>query len=283
MSQNLDLEKNNLSEVLVTYLCYLTEANTPRRGKNFYKSLESIKLLQNQKCKVVAIQNVCTEDAEQKIDKQPGIDFSIKLKKNLWDISVIYAAAKIAKENNMKYCIYTYDDFVVYDDSFIEACVDFMEVHSDAACLRIPAYEYENQQKFDPSTTPKSVNPDSVRHYNTQTGKNLEWEGPFKHLDKTFYKCNWHYTSRPSLWRTDILLSFFENYENIPVMQHFEVHGCKLLAEAGLSVGVLDRGAMYTFLESERNSSEASKGGNVTVPLKDLENAIAGKYKFRNE
>ena len=86
------------NEVLITYLCYLTEGNASRRSENFHKSLESMSLLQDQKCKVVAIKNSCTKDAEQKIDSQDGIDFSIKLKKNLWDISVIYAAAKIAKE-----------------------------------------------------------------------------------------------------------------------------------------------------------------------------------------
>ena len=273
----------NLNEVLVTYLCYLTEKNKNRRSENFYKSLSSLSLLEDQPCRVVAIKNNCTKEAEEKIESQPGIDHTINLEKNLWDVAVIYASAKIAKEYNMKYCIYMYDDFVVYDNDFVAACVKFMEAHSDTACLRIPIYDYQNQHRFDPSKTPKSVNPDAVRHYNTQTRKNLEWEGPFDHLNKTFYKCNWHYTSRPTLWRTDILLSFFENYEHVPVMQTFESHGCKLLAETGLKVGILDKGSMHTFLESERNASIESKGLDVRIPVKDLKNAISGKYKFRNE
>ena len=271
------------NEVLITYLCYLTEGNASRRSENFHKSLESMSLLQDQKCKVVAIKNSCTKDAEQKIDSQDGIDFSIKLKKNLWDISVIYAAAKIAKENNMKYCCYMYDDFVVYDNNFVEACVDFMNSHEDVACLRVPAYDYDKKHLYDSTVVPKSENPDSVRHYNTQTRERLKWEGPFSHKEKDFYKCNWHYTSRPTMWRTDILLSFFENYESLTVMQNFEGHGCKILADTGLKVGVLDKGAMHTFLESERNSSEESKGVTIKIPLHELEDSISGICKFSHE
>ena len=268
-------------EILVAYLCYLTDSNKDRRGDNFYKSLESMECLEHQKCKVVAIKNNCTSEAQAKIDSQKGIDFSITMKKNLWDLSSIYAAAKIAFDNNMKYCCYMYDDFVVYNKDFMSDCINFLDDHHDVGCLRVPIYDYDNKKKYDPSTTPKSRNPDSVRHYNTQTGKSLMWEGPFEYKSNTFYKCNWHYTSRPTIWRTDLLMSFFEDRDVIPVMQFFEGHACKLFGETGLKTGVLNGGAMHTFLESERNISDESKGVSVGVDIKDLESSIAGMCKFQ--
>ena len=264
--------------VLVGYLCYLTEDNKSRRSHNFFRSLESIALLENQACRVVAINNNCSEDVAKIIDAQKGIDETIAFKSNLWDVSVIYSCAKLAKERGHDYCCYMYDDFVVYDANFISDCVDFMDENSDVGCLRIPYYSYENRNSFDSEITPKSVNPDSVRHFshNHVLRSPLIWEGPYKIKGHVFYKNNWHYSSRPAIWKTDLLLSFFEGESHVPVMQPFEKYACKKFYETGLKTGVLDNGAMHTFLESERCSSQASLGQSTQISLAKIDAELLG-------
>ena len=88
-----------------------------------------------------------------------------------------------------------------------------MDSNLDVHCLRIPLYDFNNKAEFDPDFTPKSINPDAVRHFNTVTNKRVEWSGPTIIGGKTFYHNNWHYTSRPTLWRTDVLMSLFEGVD----------------------------------------------------------------------
>jgi hypothetical protein len=265
--------------VLIGYLCYLNENNKSRRSHNFFRSLESISFLENQPCKVVAFKNNCSEDVSNVIDKQKGIDESISFKENFWDVSVVYASAKLANERGYDYCCYMYDDFVVYDNNFVSDCIQFMDENNDVGCLRIPNYSYENMYRFNSEITPKSVNPDSLRHYNWVSKLPLTWEGPYKINNHTFYKNNWHYTSRPTLWRTEVLLSFFEKRTHVPVMQPFEGYACKKFYETGLKTGVLNGGSMYTFLESERTSSPESRGLNINVNLSKIDLEICVERK----
>ena len=91
-------------------------------------------------------------------------------------------------------------------DNAINDVIEFLEQHQDVSCVRLPSYDFKNKSKYDSDITPKSINPDSIRHYNSITGKSLIWEGPFQFGEHSFYKNNWHYTSRPCVWRR----SFFE-------------------------------------------------------------------------
>jgi len=267
-------------EVLVTCLCYLNENNIKRRQKNFLKSINSLKLLKNQPCRVIAINNNCCDEAKKIINNIEGIDDIIDLSRNFWDIATIFASAYIAKKLGYKYCCYTYDDFVVYDDNFVSQCVKFLNDHQDVGCIRITKYEFDNKDLYNSEIIPKSINPDSVRHYSKNNVKrtNLQWEGPFKIQNRVFYKNNWHYSSRPAIWKTDVLYSFFENHIKVPVMQPFERHGTIAFYHTGLKTGVLDNGAMYTFLESERTSlpghRSKSQGRDVLIKIQELINEI---------
>ena len=263
------------NDLLIGYLCYLNDENKGRRGQNFYKSLESIPLLHEQPCKVVAIKNNCSKTVEAQIDNQTGIDYSVSFSKNFWDISVIYSCARLAKENNFDYCCYMYDDFVVYNERFIEDAVHFMNQHSDVGCLRIPQYSYQDMKRFNASVTSKQKNPDAIRHYNTVTNQELSWEGPYNVGNNIFYKNNWHYTSRPTIWRTEVLMSFFESMDEVPVMQFFEEYAANAFEKTGLKTGVLDGGSMYTFLESERNRTPASRGQGVKISLQEVDQELA--------
>ena len=265
------MEYSSKNTALFSYLCYLNNENETRRGANFYRSLESMGRMHSQPCTVIAIANNCSEAAEEKIKAQSGIDEVFSIEDNLWDVCAIYVAARTAKDRGHAYCCYMYDDFVVYNDGFVKDCMSFMDAHEDVGCLRIPIYAVAHMEKFNSYHTPKSINPDSVRHYNTTTNEPLRWEGPFDIGANVFFKNNWHYTSRPTLWRTDLLLSFFEGLEMCPVMQDFEKLGCIKLHESGLKTGVLDGGAMHTFLESERTVTSASRGDGLSVEMYKLQ------------
>ena len=59
-------------------------------------------------------------------------------------------------------------------------------------------------------------------------------------------------------------------------MQPFEKYACKKFYETGLKTGVLDNGAMHTFLESERCSSQASLGQSTQISLAKIDAELLG-------
>ena len=262
------------NRLLVGYLCYMNEANRKRRLENFNKSLTSMSRFKNQSCDVFAVKNNCTKEFSNKIDAQEGIDFSVSFDKNFWDISVLYATAKLARDRGYEYCMYTYDDFVVYRDDFVDDCMSYLDKNTDVGCVRVPKYQYDNMRTFDTKYTPKKDNPESLRHYNTVNNSMLVWQGPSKIGNSKFYKCNWHYTSRPTIWRTDVFWSFFDSVKSVPVMQPFEKYAAIEFNKTGLLTGVLDYGALFTFLESERTVSPESMGYGVKINLDNIDTQI---------
>jgi len=137
------------NRLLVGYLCYMNEANRKRRLENFNKSLTSMSRFKNQSCDVFAVKNNCTKEFSNKIDAQEGIDFSVSFDKNFWDISVLYATAKLARDRGYEYCMYTYDDFVVYRDDFVDDCMSYLDKNTDVGCVRVPKYQYEKRDRSD--------------------------------------------------------------------------------------------------------------------------------------
>tara|TARA_R110001583_G_scaffold27302_7_gene97747 strand:- start:9435 stop:10244 length:810 start_codon:yes stop_codon:yes gene_type:complete len=242
-----------MSSLLVGYLTYVTEKNKNRRFENFSNSLDSLNQLKDKNCDLVSIDNNSSSDIKKIIESSGLFSKIVHLDKNFYDISVIFITAYLSKKLGYDYCMYMYDDFVVTKGSAIIDCIKFLDIHSDVHCMRTPIYEYENKKAFDPDYTPKNINPDAVRHFNTATGEKLRWKGPYFCGNSKFFINNWHYTSRPTIWRTDVLYSLFENMEDIPVMQTFEGYSCTKLNELPLVVGVIDGGIMHTVKQSERN------------------------------
>ena len=249
----MELKKDILA---VGYLTYVTEENKNRRYKNFKKSLNSLSLLKDEPSHIVLFDNDSCTEAKKDLDRSLIFDKKFFLDSNFMDISVLYGISKYAKENNFKYCLYMYDDFIITNSSFIDDCLSFMEMYSEAHCLRIPSWSWDNIDFFNSAITPKSKNPDSVRHYNTVTGDLLEFLDAGTVGKSRFFINNWHYTSRPTIWRTDVLFSIFENIDEIPVMQNFEALACNKFQKLPIVCGVLDGGAMQTVKQSERMEKE---------------------------
>jgi len=243
-----------MERLLVGYLSYVTENNAYRRFENFSNSLYSLENLKDEPCDLLSIDNNSSCSVKDALKESKLFSNLVHLDKNFSDISVLFITAYYAKKQGYDYCMYTYDDFIVTRKNVLNSCIEFLDNHSSVHCVRVPVYSYDDKNAFDPDHTPKTINPDSVRHFNTVTREKLRWEGPYFYDKNKFFINNWHYTSRPTLWRTDVLYSLFEDLDEIPVMQTFEKYSCEKLNELPLSVGVLDGGMMHTVKQSERNA-----------------------------
>lgn len=227
------------------YLTFINDSNKHLRINDFRESLESLKLIQSKSVEFVSIDNDSCEEVKDLLCDDL---FSCRYhySKNFLDIALFYTTLWHAQQRNHDYMIFSYDDFIIYNDA-IDDSISFLEDNQDVHCVRITKYDFQNRHLFDSNITPKSSNPDSVRHYNTFTNEKLLWEGPIRFGDNTFYKNNWQYTSRPTLWRR----SYFENIiarqgHQSFVLQEFESWAIKEFHKEKLKTGVLDFGMMHT-------------------------------------
>src|SRR5438046_637297 len=109
--------------------------------------------------------------------------------------------------------MYHYYDFIVYDNDFVNDSVEFMNTFPNVDCLRVSEYNFKNQAHYDSNKTSKRINPEAVAHRNMATGQGLKWFGPYNVGTNIFYFNNWHYTSRPCIWRTDKFLEITNELE----------------------------------------------------------------------
>jgi len=239
-------------KIMVGWLSYVNKDNIDRRHDIFETSIESLINLKDQPTYIVNFDNNSSTEIKDRILNSNIFDKCIHFKDNFLDISVLLGVPYLANKMGFKYCMYMYDDFTIFNNDFVNDTVSFLNNNEDVHCVRVTEYSYSKMNEYDSRIIPKNKNPDSIRHYNTVTGNKLSWSDPIHVGKSVFYKNNWHYTSRPTVWRTDVLLSIFENIDEIPVMQPFEGYACKELQNIPLVTGVLDFGAMNTFKQSER-------------------------------
>jgi len=242
------------SNILVSYLTYVTDNNRERRQSIFNETFSAFQNLKNDDSLVLfSIDNNSSSDIKNKLKNANTFDYYLHLKENFIDISLLYYTVKLADELNIKYLFYCYDDFLFYDFDFGKDCISFLDNNPDVHNIRMPYYSYDNREYFDSSKTSKSINPDAIRHYNQPDNrKELDFTGPIVENNHTFYKCNWHYTSRPTLWRTSYFKTIFEDLEKIPVMQNFEGYAMNYFYNKNLNSSVLDKGVAKTYVQSER-------------------------------
>lgn len=235
-----------MKKTVIGYLTYVTPKNSNSRLQDFHESLESLKLLKSDNVELISIDNSSIDEVKESLRSSNLFSKHFHYEKNHFDVALFYTTAWYARDVEADYICLLYDDFIVYD-SALEDVTEFLEKNEDVSCVRIPTYDYGNKSKFDSDVTPKSINPDAIRHYNSITKKSLTWEGPFTVGQHKFYKNNWHYTSRPNVWRR----SFFENVimtqgSNSSVLQGFEAWATSQFEKFSIKTGVLDGGMIKT-------------------------------------
>jgi len=247
-------------KLLISYLSYVNDKNEDRRSKIFDESFDSLKKLfvkEKNSAFFLSVDNNSNKKTIEKINQSSIFDYKLHLKENFIDVSLLYYTAKLAYERGIEYIFYTYDDFIFYDFEFVEDCVDFLESNREVHSIRMPIFDVDNINVYNSEITPKSINPDAIRHFNYFADRNsedrrLKLEGPLKFGIHEFYKANWHYTSRPTFWRTEYFYKVFKEMKNINVMQNFEADAGKYFYKNKMNSSLINLGVCRTFKQSER-------------------------------
>ena len=234
----------------VTFLSFVTDENRQIRETLFrscFPSFESLKE-KNSGLDVFAasVDNFSTEDVREEIKRSRLLDMTYLLDRNMFDIALFCAGIDAANFFNTEYVLFTYDDFFIYRPESLTDCIEFMN-DSGVDCVRVTEYSVSNRSNFDSSVTSKSVNPDAVRHFNMATGEKIEHKSAGKYGNSDFFLTNWHYTSRPSLWRVSSIQKMLNGIHSFHVLQGFEGHMIKLCNESQIKFATLDSGMMRTF------------------------------------
>lgn len=257
-----------MSKVTVGYLSYITEKNKKSRFDDFSKSLESLCILRSHNVNLLSIDNSSIDDAKNILRNSKIFSRLFHYKKNYFDISLFYTAIWEAERNKSEYVCFLYDDFIVYDNAF-EDIIHFMDSNQNVSCTRITAYDFDKKDLYDADKTPKSKNPDSVRHYNSVTGQKLAWSNPYSIGNHRFFINNWHYTSRPTVWRTSFISKILDLQQiDSFVLQGFEKWATEKFQSNGLVTGVLDIGMVRTTpIEKSARGIEISPSREVSIKV----------------
>jgi len=267
-----------MKKLVVGYLSYITEKNENFRYLDFLNSVESLKKIDKNFSEIISIDNSSIEKARSALKDSGIFDRAFHYNTNFFDVALFYTTLWYAKENCIDYLCFLYDDFIVYDDA-LHNVVEFLDKNPQVSCVRIPIYDFYDQGKFDSEITQKVKNPDSIRHYNCVTNKKLNWRGPFQVKQHEFFVNDWHYTSRPTVWRREYFDNVLEKQGAFSkVLQGFEAWAAKAFFEAELVTGVLNGGMVKTTpVDRSARSIELSSTKELNLKI-DLE-ALKKEYK----
>jgi hypothetical protein len=249
-------------KILISYLTYVNDKNFERRYPIFKKTFEEFKKLKsNKNLYFLSIDNNSSNIVKKELIESNIFNATLHLDENFYDMSLLYYTSKFAIEENIDYIFYTYDDFEFFNYDFSNDCISFLESNEDVHSIRMPIYDINNINYYNSEITSKSKNPDATRHFNqiakerNQSGK-LIMSGPYKENKYEFYKINWHYTSRPTMWRTKYFNKIFNEFDKkVPVMQNFEGIAMKYFYNNKMNAASINLGVNKTFKQSERIES----------------------------
>lgn len=234
-----------MPRVTFGYLTYVNERNSAYRLDDFKQSIASLPSLALGTNEIVHVDNASLEEVHRLCDDSNAFNKCFRYSTNFVDVALFYTTLWRAKSVGADYVGFLYDDSIVADKDGVSACVDFLDANPEVACLRVAKYKH-GDRSFDTKHTSKADNPDSVRHFNSQTGVPLVWSEPSSVGGRTFYKNNWHYSSRPCIWRVTAFERMVEGLTSVPILQGFEKHCMERYEHHKMVTGVLDGGLVYT-------------------------------------
>jgi hypothetical protein len=243
--------------------------------QDFLLSLPTIPSLATERSQILHVDNASSTDVLSLCDAVGVSTNRVRYNKNLFDISLFYSTLWHAESVNADYIGFIYDDSIIFDGEKLYDCLEFMDYHKDISCLRISKYDRKLSHLYDTAHTSKEQNPDSIRHYNNVTNEPLEWSEPTLINESIFYKNNWHYTSRPCIWRLADYQNLVNDLKLIPILQGFETHCMLKYHELQFKTGVLDSGMVMT--TSTKNSARTREldpklENGIRIPLEELRN-----------
>jgi hypothetical protein len=233
-------------DLVIGYLSFINEKNKHIRLDDLKSSVESTKIIGSDRRKLISVDNASIQDARDVLTKASNFDAFFHYDTNHYDVALFFTTMWYALIHNTPYMVWFYDDFIVYDDA-LEDCMRFLDENNDVHCVRLPIYDKYDSDSYDTKYVSKQKNPDSVRHFNTVSNRVLEWKGPHDVGRHQFFTNNWHYTSRPMMWRTRYFHDVTSHMgSKCYVLQGFESRATAAFEKAGLKTGVLQGGMMRT-------------------------------------
>lgn len=252
------------TRIVLSWLSYLTAENRDQRIDNYVASLKSLATFPENVHIVIVDNSNIVEPLFLRDKYLPRAE--VFLAKNRWcDIAVHYVGCEVAfLQKGINYFAYSYDDFVFYDTEFFEPTLEFMKKNSDVSCTRFAEYSVANRDWYDTEHTPKTTNPEAVRHNNTADGSPVVHEGPFEHTGRTFYKNRWRPTSRPTMWHVGAFMGLAGYPRECPTLQQFEQHMYdRSDAKKDWQSAFMDVGACRTFPQA--TSERINQGLGITT------------------
>ncbi len=228
------------------YLTYVNDRNSAYRLDDFKQSvafLPSLRLAGNE---IIHVDNASIPEVRRLCDESNAFSKNYRYTTNFFDVALFYTTLWRAKSIGADYIGFLYDDSIVFDHDGILSCIDFLDANTDVDCLRVARYDISQKELFDTQYTPKADNPDSVRHFNSQTGASLVWSDPIHVGFRTFYKNNWHYSSRPCIWRVESFDKIVKGLTLVPILQGFEKHSMERYEQHKMVTAVMNGGLVYT-------------------------------------
>ncbi len=261
-----------MPRVTFGYLTYVNERNSRYRLDDFKQSIASLPSLVLGSNEIVHVDNASTYEVNDRCNNCGIFSKYFHYSTNFVDVALFYTALWRAKSVGADYVGFLYDDSIVADKDAIPACVDFLDANPEVACLRVAKYE-RGDRAYDTQYTSKANNPDSVRHFNSQTHVPLVWSDPLSVGGRTFYKNNWHYSSRPCIWRVTSFEHMVEGLTSVPILQGFEKHCMERYEHHKMVTGVLDGGLVYTTTvknSARTNELDTNTENRMRVDLSQL-------------
>lgn len=232
------------------FLSFVTPENQDIRERLFNECFPRFEELKeknpNLEINLAVVDNRSVESVREKIIKSQKIDVKYLLRKNMFDIALFFAGLDAAKDNESEFVLFTYDDFFIYDHEALTSAVEFAS-NSEIDCIRVTEYSVRNSRMYDTAFTPKTQNPDSIRHVNLSTGAPVVHTLEKEHMGRFYYTSNWHYTSRPCIWRTSSLRKILDSTDRVKILQGFEGFMAEECQKRKIRFGTLDTGMMKTY------------------------------------
>jgi len=228
----------------VGLLTYCNSSTHPERYEILKTCLESFKNLASEDVCIYAIDNGSSEDVIATLKDSPYIQDVYQSRNNLYDILALNFLARKAEKINAKYVMYLEDDFLFYDNKFVNPCIEFLENNVDCGYVRILKYDFNNKIKYDKlANHPEKDTANHQRHYNNVSKERLLWSKKSNFGKFDFYKNNWHWYNFPNICRIEVLKKILPKSDCYP-LQSFEGDLMKNYHNLNLKTGVMDKGVV---------------------------------------
>jgi len=233
-----------MNKLCVGLLVYCNSELNPERYEIFKKCLPSLKNLAGPNVYIYAIDNGSSPDVINLLNECVYLDKIYQSRNNLYDVLAVNLLIKKAENIGADYVMHLEDDFLFYDNSFLDSCFEFFTNNNDCGYLRILTYDFNNKALYDKlGGHPNRDVANSQRHYNNFSKSEVSWSDKQEICGYDFYKTNWHWYNFANICKTSIFKKIVPSGDTYP-LQALEGAMMKNYHDLNLMTGVMDKGVV---------------------------------------